>query len=409
VAALDYRYSFSQTVSGSMVTQAGAESVTNPERGAQPEVVDLFRYAATTSLTPKQGSSRVPLGAQVLTWQKDYLDFSNLFKTVGDAWRQRDPDNVNFTLDFEYKKDLNLGLIVKQVRAIPPAATGTTTPWLIEEPVMLQVAQKEYGDVFSNHRLKSLWTLRSGNGRLTPAFLAGGLYRTGALEHVENSSRQNLSGELSAWPAAAISADGKTHSWTTGSGAAQRRWSLSTEVTPSVSGGTPPVFTAADFPISVAVTHATPQPVTDYNGEFKTTTQDFAVLETPRPVTPGSIPVERLVENGKGLSIRTRFLWPDEPPTAGGYTAPLVKFTETTLTGFTSRPIVLTGYWSQTYRPGHHNFTEDFIFEPALEQGVDVELLAELQAANIQAIHVRAGFTEPDINAIGTDGKLRRL
>lgn len=409
VAALEYRYTFSQTVSGSMVTQAGAESVTNPEGGAQPEVVDLFRYAATTSLSPKQGSSRVPLGAQVLTWRKDYLDFSNLFKTVGDAWRQRDPDKVNFTLDFEYKKDLNLGLIVKQVRAIPAAAAGATTPWLIEEPVALRIAQMEYGDVFANHRLKSLWTLRSGSGRLTPAFLAGGVYRAGVLEHIENGGRQNLSGQLSTWPGATLSADGKTHGWTTGSGAGLRRWSLDAEVTTSVSGGTPPVFTAADFPVSVVVTHTTPQPATDHNGEFQTTIQDYVRLEPPRPVTPGCIPVERVLENGKGLSVRTRFLWPDEPPTAGGYTAPLVKFTETTLTGFTSRPITLTGYWSQTYRPGHHNFTEDFIFEPALEHGADPALLAELLAANIQAIHIRGGYTDPDINAISPDGRLRRL
>ncbi|MDB6132129.1 MAG: uncharacterized protein JWM59_372 [Verrucomicrobiales bacterium] len=409
VAALEYRYTFSQTVSGSMVTQAGAESVTNPAGGSLPEVVDVFRYGNTTSLSPKQGSSRVPLGAQVMTWEQDYKGFSDLFKTVGDAWLQRRPERTTFSLDFEYKKDLNLGLIVKQVREIPAAPTGSTVPWLIEEPVTLQIAQMESGDVFANHRLKSLWALRTANGRMTPAFLAAGLYQTGSLEHVENSTRQALAGPLSQWPGATITPPGTVRSWTTGSGAGQRRWNLQTTVTSSVTGGTPPVFTAADFPITITVEHASPQPVTDYNGDFGTTTQDFARLEPPRPVTPGSIPVERLLENGKGVTVRTRFLWPDEPPTAGGYTAPLVKFESTVITGLTSIPITLTGYWSQTYRPGHHNFTEDFIFEPALEPGMDVGILEELLAAGIQYIHVRAGFTEPDFNVVSPEGKLRRL
>lgn len=409
VAALEYRYTFSQTVSGPMVTQAGAESVTNPAGGSLPEIVDLFRYAATTTLTPKQGSSRLPLGAQVLTWQKDYTGFSDLFKTVGDAWRQRTPDRTTFSLDFEYKKDKNLGLIVKQVREIPAAPAGSTIPWLIEEPVILQVAQREYGNVFANHRLKSVWNLRTANGRITPAFLAVGLYRTGSLEHVESSARQTLSGPLSVWPGATLSPAGTLHGWTTGSGAGLRRWSLDTAVTTTVTGKTPPLFTASDFPVTLSVTHTTPQPLTEYNGNFLTTTEDNAALETPRAVTPGCIPVERLLENGKGISVRTRFLWPDEPPTAGGYTAPLVKFESTTITGLVSKPITLTSYWSQTYRPGHHNFTEDFIFEPALEPGIDATLLDELRAANIQYLHVRAGFGVPDINALGLDGKLRRL
>lgn len=109
------------------------------------------------------------------------------------------------------------------------------------------------------------------------------------------------------------------------------------------------------------------------------------------------------------MQIVTRFYWPDEPPTAGGYTAPLVKFNQTTLTGLTSQPITLTGYFSQTYRPGHHNFTEEFIFEPALEPGLPTPLLTELQAANIQAIYIKVGSPTPTIVAISPAGELRRL
>jgi hypothetical protein len=70
---------------------------------------------------------------------------------------------------------------------------------------------------------------------------------------------------------------------------------------------------------------------------------------------------------------------------------------------------VLTGYYSQTYRPGHHNFTEEFIFEPRLEPGLSALALAELEAANIQFLHVELGFVEPVINVLGLDQKFRKL
>jgi hypothetical protein len=109
------------------------------------------------------------------------------------------------------------------------------------------------------------------------------------------------------------------------------------------------------------------------------------------------------------VDIQVSFYWPNEPPAAAGYTAPLVRFVETRITGLTTQPIVLTGYYSQTYRPGHHNFTEEFIFEPCLEPGLPAATLAELEAANIQFIHAELGFFEPIINVLGVDQKLREL
>ena len=109
------------------------------------------------------------------------------------------------------------------------------------------------------------------------------------------------------------------------------------------------------------------------------------------------------------VEITTRFYWPNEPPAAAGYTAPLVRFVETRITGLTTQPIVLTNYYSQTYRPGHHNFTEEFIFEPRLEPGLSAQALAELQAANIRFFHVHFGFGDTVINVLGFDGKMRSL
>ena len=88
-------------------------------------------------------------------------------------------------------------------------------------------------------------------------------------------------------------------------------------------------------------------------------------------------------------AIRTSFYWP-QPPSgiAAGYTAPLIAWKETRIEGLTTQPIVLRDYYSQTYRPEHHNFSENFLFEPALEPGISSAILAELKAKDIRQIYV---------------------
>jgi hypothetical protein len=85
-----------------------------------------------------------------------------------------------------------------------------------------------------------------------------------------------------------------------------------------------------------------------------------------------------------------------------------VRFEETRITGLTKDPIVLRGFYSQTYHPFHHNFGEEFAFEPRLEPGVPATLLDELRQANIQLI---LAFWNGDdagrIKLLGLDGKFR--
>jgi hypothetical protein len=88
------------------------------------------------------------------------------------------------------------------------------------------------------------------------------------------------------------------------------------------------------------------------------------------------------------VKIDSSFYWP-APPSKGiaDKTAPLAQWKGTRIEGVIAQPIELRGEFSQTYRPGHHNFSEEFIFEPALEPGVPSSVLAELEAANVQFIH----------------------
>ena len=94
-------------------------------------------------------------------------------------------------------------------------------------------------------------------------------------------------------------------------------------------------------------------------------------------------------EGKGGKKIDVEFYWPPAPtgPTAG-YTAPLKGWKETVITGLTTEPISLKGWYSQTYAPGHHNFWEEFLLEPSKEEGISNEQLEELEDNDVKMIYL---------------------
>lgn len=419
VAALRFNIAFSRTnANGDLVTQFGATPVTNPDGTAIPEVVDAARFDSFTSLVLKQHSSLVPLGAYVMNWQSDYEGFMGLFNRVGGGFKQLYPAKNNFYLDFEYKKDLNLGLVLKQVREIPsPNTTNEVATFLVDEPTTYCVAQAEFGDVFANHRLKSLWTLHTANARLTGSNLTQTIYRDGTLEYLAGTNRQMLTGPLASWPNAsnALVQNRTYDSWTTGNGNDRWEWRLETSLIPTATGARPPVVTQRDFAKVVTVTYRRPVPTMDFTGAHTTTTNE-AILLLPCPqLHPGAILRERTFTPSdatqRPVTVETSYYWPNPPRgVVAGYTAPLIHFVETRITGLTTNPIVLHDHYSQTYRPGHHNFSEEFIFEPRLEPGLPQATLSELNAANIQFLHVHwHGDPGTTFTLLGLDGNFRGL
>ena len=112
------------------------------------------------------------------------------------------------------------------------------------------------------------------------------------------------------------------------------------------------------------------------------------------------------------VGIATSFYWPPFPTGAvAGYTAPVDRWVETTITGVVVRPVALHGYFSQTYRPEHHNFSENFIFDPHLEENFDPAALAQWREKEIQALVRPAGSENdpPPLRALTTDGRLVNL
>jgi len=307
---------------------------------------------------------------------------------------------------------------VKQVREIPsPDTTNEVATFLVDEPTSYCVAQAEFGDVFANHRLKSLWTLHTASARLSGSNLTQTIYREGALEYLTGTNRQTLTGPVSSWPNASYALNEGTaiDSWRTGSGNDRWDWRLETALIPTVTFARPPVMTQRDFGKTVTVTYARPMPTTDYMGTPTTTTTETILLWPCPQLHPGAILRERtfapLDATQPNVTVETSYYWPNPPRgVVAGYTAPLIHFVETRITGLTTNPIVLHNYYSQTYRPGHHNLSEEFIFEPRLEPGLPQATLNELNAANIQFLHVHwHGDTGTTFTLLGLDGKFRGL
>jgi hypothetical protein len=393
-----------------LVTQVGEISVTNPEGDALPELIQASQFSGAASLTVRNRSSLVPLGAYVLTWDADYRALMNLLVTVTNGYKLLQPTKTQFLLDFEYKKESGL-MEVKQVRPLPLVSTaGKVVPFLLNEPIEYCVFQGEFGDVLANHRLKSQWTLRTKSMRLTDANLQQSFYMNSRLDYLGAGTISRLEGPPSGWPGAAysISGDLARDTWVLGTGADQRTFRLESMVIREVNGAKIPLVTNADFSKVFSVTYATPMQKVNPSGIVVTTTED-RVLLAPWPVrTASSLLQTRNLSSG-GIGIQTSFYWPEFPQAAGGYTAPLVEWVETSIMGLTSEPIVLHGYYSQTYRPEHHNFGEHFIFEPRLEEGVSSETLAELAAANIQLIQCDRRAFGVELWALGFDRQFRRL
>jgi hypothetical protein len=108
--------------------------------------------------------------------------------------------------------------------------------------------------------------------------------------------------------------------------------------------------------------------------------------------------------------VTTRFHWPERSGGIdAGYTAPNIGFVETRIEGLLPEPLVLNSYWSQTYSPEHHNFSEHFLFEPRLDPGVSAAQVEALETARIRILHVWHSGPEGIFTAIAPDGSTRRL
>jgi len=383
-----------------LVTQDAAVSITNPQDDSIPEEVRLVHLSPSqVSASLVRSSNLVVLGETVMDWQDDYTDLAQLLVAVADAFEQLS-GKTEFILDFEYKKlapggsALSAGgLVIKQVREIPQShdPQRITTAFLVGEPTEYCTFQGESGNVFANHRLKSRWTLQTKNLWLTQENLEQSLYADAHIEYAAEGRMRTLSGTPALWPFASHAFDGTDSfdGWLMHDLQNTRAYELRTDNLPAQVGSMDgPVVSLSDFGFSpgclrVSVAYDQPVPSLNWMGLTTTTTDTILLCPCPRP-QPGDLLQERHTEGSNGVSITSSFYWPPPPEDTALYTAPLKRFVETVIQGYTTEPIVLQGYYSQTYWPEHHNWNEFFIFEPQLEPGIAQKTLEELRAQNIR-------------------------
>lgn len=408
-----------------IVTQMGAESVTNPTGGSVPEIVEWsasIRRPTEGWLVHQQRSSRLLLGDDtVMEWEEDYQELGARCFKVAFAFRDQVPVEGEFTLEFEFKKLTNGSLVIKQTRRVPdPVGRVASELAVLPTCSELKIFQGEAGTVFGNHRLKSLWQVET-EGRWLDLKKPDATVVTAAdLRHVIGGEVVGREGPPSEWPNATFDAFeefGRTYardSWWLNSEGGQTRYSLMLEMPPASRLPQDPLFRPGDTSVEYRANYRRGVLDLDFSGRPTTTLMDFVrlvpgSLDDPLPV--GSILVERTFRNPRRVGIATRFYWPPAPtgPTAG-YTAPLEKWVGTTISGLTTRPLVLKDYFSQTYRPGHHNFTEEFLFEPGLDPDTTPEQLGELEARNIRLIYFyTSGGPNDVLRAVDFDGRIRDL
>lgn len=402
-----------------VVTQLGADSVTNPTGESTPEVLRGWSFASNAwTFSLDRPSSRVPLGRWVMNDQgadNDYKKLGLLLDRVAAAYAPT--ATAPFALDFEFKKQVPLPgkLWVKQVRPLPaPATTNTVVPFVLNRPRRLCTFQGENSNLLSIHRTRLRFDVQLRDVLLTDAERSQSLFGSPTLELVDGDGVQTLSGAPSSWPGFVHSQDQNVllDSFSFGSGPRARTVKVSVEVPRLVSASQPPIITAQELLFWVHVTWAQPQlAIPQFPGAPTTTLEDDVVLQScpDDEVITSRHTLQTRTFDKSGISVTTNFYFPPTPggPSAG-YTAPNVKWVGTDITGLTTQPLRLTADFAQTYRPQHHNFTEDFLFDPFRDPATTAAQKSELMVRDVKWLIVSTGSGQP-FRVVKFDGTLSAL
>jgi len=385
--------------SANVVSQKGAISVTNPPADASPEEVRIdnspFRGPFPMLVTR---SSLVPLRENtVLEWEQEYIELYELLSAAAEQYCSvtgRD----NPELDFEFKKIAPEGkLVIKQIREIPqPNSAAYTEPFLLGEARNFRTLQGRGSNVFTNHRLKSRWTIKPGNLWLNEDNLQRCIYEEVRMEYVADGQIHYISAEPSVLPGAEHSYESPQSEWERYS--TTDTWRLADLHNPRTyhlrtepvfqSELADPIVTPDDLRIGIEVEYAAPVLLDEPN---TTTAEKVTLYEPWEPGDQDFLDVCSFDDPNTGVSVNTQFYvrW-----SMMGRTPTSVQFEQTRIEGLTTEPIVLTGFFSQSVGGGAHLCPKNFLFEPALEPGIPQTTLDELVDRNVRLIYYTTGERE---------------
>ncbi len=381
-----------------VVCQKGAVSVTNPPADAVPEEVsiEMSHFEGAFPWLVRR-SSLVPLRENtVLEWEQEYIELYELLVSAADEYcKTVQKDDI--VLDFEFKKVAPEDkLIIKQIREIPlPGNVEYTTPYMLSEPREYVSLQGRGSNVFTSHRLKSRWTLKPKNIWLSEDNLQQCIYDTADIEYVADGQLRQISVELPSLPGAEhiyekpeweFDQYAVTDTWRFGDFDNPRTYHLRTE--PLFQSTVPdPIVTPDDLRINLEVEYERPVLIDDVN---TISTEGAALYQPWEPTDQDVLEVCSLDDPNTGVFINIEFYarwgWGGSPTS--------VRIERTTIQGLTTEPIVLTGYYSQSFGGGSHLSPKNFLFEPTLEPGISQTILDELKDRNVKYIYYTTGGRE---------------
>jgi hypothetical protein len=373
-----------------MVSQRGAVSVTNPSGPDLPERATYDPISGDVTVSPY--SSIPPLRTPVFNNSagsakpqiNEYRQFWQLFIDVGKSYPWTNFPGVN-RIEFEYKKTTT-GLVLKQVRPVFTGAALTKCIFLPEKATFYTYQAGLLSSLEETHKEKCIWEFESSGWLPNSSSMSGSsLFSTARVTLV--SGAKVMTRDMESLSSGFVSE-------TPGGGSVVGTWS-------GLTGTSALTFNNfEDLPLTLSFPYQIPesQPFLLPSDAIMYLTWGGAtnpILLTPRNLNhdypPPHLVTRTVSTNGVTVEIRFwRGVSASVPIVGLGPTEYLWDWDQTTITGLTEQPIILKGYFSQTYAPSRHNSQEEFLFEPSLEPGLPPEQLQQLAAKNIQRIY--AGF-----------------
>jgi hypothetical protein len=287
---------------------------------------------------------------------------------------------------------------------------------------LVQTAQGEHGDLFGRHRLKSRWWLYRPPGALSK--VPATFFRQLILHYqfLENGRVTTFAGPLESLGAVATpgNASQLTVAWTRGSGAARRRFTLTLDFPYNVTTARAAEPKPSDPTWELRCLYDTAQPELERfeMGMTSTTSDSVGLIQLSPPQDPWPVWYTRdytvsLRDVHVNLKYREGDYLYQGDPVWILKTLVLHEWIAPAVAGGGSLPGFSTdSYFSRTHFPGHHNFFEIVLIEPATDPALGEATRAALEAANIRWIYtfkdIAIGMSPDDIFFIGFDHTIRR-
>ena len=350
-------------------------------------------------------------------------------------------DGDNLTLDWDgglppYAIDKSSDLIEWQETMI----TGeTSSEFPAESPVFFRVrttdktppgthigqlrtGEGEFHDALELHRMKTIWDFYLPAGQETVSSIPAEYFESLVIkmEYMNGAfdgTRQFI-GQLSDLPSAAISTNAQimTVRWRFSDNNLTRAYTLEMQFPYPLNTARKTIH-LSDPQFTLKCQYSRPQPnlVTWPAPAIETTTLDECFLYELEDSEEPTWYNRSVRVNLRGVKIDGSYKL-GVPNYQGSpawiFKTPVLNFwksTQISMAALNDEPITFSNRFARTYAPGHHNFWEIFLFDPALEPGVSESQRQDLRDANIRYIFLTAGpeVDKPELLFIGFDNTVR--